>query len=68
MRIKCPCGKWHNASTTALAVIIDAFQQGDLTRTGGEVLCFKEAFDPDRVMEFHRRYRNNIISFDMEGK
>lgn len=76
MKIECTCGKWHEISATGLAIIIAAFQSGELTRVHGsqalvslEPVCITTAFtDTERIASFHQRYKGNIISVDGERK
>ena len=78
MRIQCKgCGRWHDISPTGLAVIIDGFQQGDLTHVQHALaetvevvpVCVLGAFDdPARLKEFRRRYKGNVISVDGESR
>ena len=67
MRIRCD-DHWHDISPTGLAVIIRAFQEGDLTIVNGDHTmqphCVRFAFTPDRVRDFKQRYKGNAIIFD----
>lgn len=64
MKVRCLAGPhWHEVTPTGMAAIIDAFQQGDLSRVskGGaiEPLCIMEAFTVERIDRFERMYRSN---------
>lgn len=69
MIIKCVCGKWHDLSPTAMAIVIAAFQEGDLhtvkRHDGVEIQtrCITEAFTDARIREFKERYKGNRISW-----
>lgn len=64
MRIKCG-DHWHQASPTALAIIIEAFQDGDLTFTKSSMpRCVRFAFTAERLTRFKRLYKGNDIIFD----
>lgn len=68
MLISCTCPKnWHEVSPTGLAIIVRAFQDGDLFHVehgGLTAMCIAQAFTPERVHEFVRKYKGNIISID----
>lgn len=67
MKIACVNGHWHEITPTGLAVIVQAFIDGDLQRigpTGVFALCLREAFTDKRVRDFEQRYAGNNISFD----
>lgn len=78
MRVECVCGRWHDITPTGLALIVYAFQRGDLhrqTRVGPTSICIAEAFkDKALVEKFVRRYPGNRVGIsgldmrlDMEG-
>lgn len=65
MRVRCVCGDWHEVSPTGLALIVGAYQDGDMQRIGKEgvtSLCIAEAFTDWRREEFNRRYNGNVIT------
>lgn len=69
MIIECKaCEKWHRLSPTAMAVVIHSYGLGDLQRVGKNgvltLVCIREAFTPDNVVEFRRRYQKNDIKVD----
>jgi hypothetical protein len=71
MRISCVHGHWHDVSPTGLAIIIRGFQDGDLIRTRAFkengydfTFCVLEAFTPERISDFKRRYKGNAIVVD----
>jgi hypothetical protein len=68
VKVECVCGKWHDVSPTALAVIVSAFMDGDMhtiTSNGLAPICLSEAFNNDeRVNRFLRRYPKHVIVFD----
>lgn len=66
MRIRCG-DHWHHLSPTAMAIVIEGFQEGDLisTRTHAP-RCLRYAFTEERVKQFQRTYKGNNISFDWE--
>lgn len=73
MKIQCKCGQWHDISPTGLAIVVAAFQDGDLTHVhpGTEVAtdCILRAFDDSaRLAKFHKAYKGNIISVNGERK
>lgn len=67
MRVKCDgCGSYHTVSPTAMAVIIRAFQRGDLQRMTGngiDPLCLGDAFDDDTMRNL-RMDNKTVVSFD----
>lgn len=64
MKIRC-VDHWHQASATAMAIVIDAYQEGDLTSTRTHtVRCMRYAFTTERVRKFMRLYKGNDIIFD----
>lgn len=64
MRIKCG-DHWHQVSPTGMAIIIRAYQDGDLTSTRTHsTRCVRFAFTTERVAEFMRLYKGNNILFD----
>jgi hypothetical protein len=71
MKIECTCGQWHDLSQTAIVVVVDAYQAGDLTRIAHpwplEVTsdCMLKAFDDaERINKIKQRYRGNQILID----
>lgn len=70
MKVKCICGDWHEASPTALALIVSAYQDGDMQTIGkGGIrsLCIAEAFQDWRIRIFETRYQGNKISLVAKG-
>lgn len=67
MKVKCDgCGSFHTVSPTAMAVIIRAFQRGDLQRVttqGVDTLCLGDAFD-DETMGRLRMDAKTVVTFD----
>lgn len=67
MKVKCEgCGKHHAVSPTAMAIIIQAFQRGDLQRMTGEgvaQLCLGGAFSPD-TMQTWQMNTKTVVTFD----
>lgn len=66
--------EWHDLSPTAMAIIIEAFQEGDLQRvntipgvTGRMATitvtpsCLLEALSDERLEKFRTRYPGNIV-------
>src|SRR5262249_48851074 len=66
MRIECVFGQWHNLSQTAMAMVIDAYQSGEMrTLFSGHQPCLLKAFDNhERLVKFHKRYKGNRIVVD----
>ena len=70
MRIRCTCGNWHDLSITALALVVAAFQDGDVQTIGHEGIqpkCLEAAFANDRVARFTTLYPGNAIKFSKMG-
>lgn len=69
MRVKCVgCGSWHTVSPTAMVVIIDALQEGELQRMTGKgvlPLCLGDALTPESVAK-QRKETRTVVSFDTE--
>ena len=70
MKIECK-NHWHDVSPTGVALIVQAFQDGDLqqvTHTNHgltiEWICLVEAFRSERVNDFLSRYHGHTISVD----
>jgi len=67
MKLLCVCKKWHDVSPTAMAVVIEAFIDGDLQtvdmpKEGGiKAICMLNAFTEERMVEFRRRYQKNAM-------
>jgi hypothetical protein len=61
--------QWHELTPTAMAIIIEAFQDGDLQHiyrpTGGglsvENLCILEGLTDERLEKFRTRYPGNTV-------
>ena len=71
MKVRCECGGFHEISTTALALIISAFRDGDLQRIGPngiEPLCFEVAFTDARIARFVKQYPGTIVRFSKAGQ
>ena len=69
MKVKCDgCGSFHSVSPTAMAVIIYAFQDGDLqkvTAKGVESVCLGAVFTPDTLARWRRKIdAKTVIAFD----
>lgn len=69
MRVRCGgCGGWHALSPTAMAVVIRAFQDGDLqevTKDGVVPLCLHDAFTEDTMTEWSKRLdRKTVVTID----
>lgn len=71
MKIYCAhSNNWHDVTPTAMAIIIEAFQDGDLQRAvpqlGGwasiENLCILDAITDERLEKFRTRYPGNTIT------
>ena len=65
MKVECACGKWHELSPTALALVVRAFIEGDLqTVSPGLIdpLCLLDAFTPERVAEIRSKYKGNALT------
>lgn len=70
MRVRCVCGDWHDLSTTALALVISAYQSGDMQRinkNGVESVCLSTAFTNARIAQFSARYPGNAIKYTKMG-
>jgi len=70
VKIECK-DHWHDVSPTGLALIVQAFQQGDLqwvmrTNSGVTIewMCITVAFTNERVKDFQSRYHGHTISVD----
>jgi hypothetical protein len=71
MQITCVEGHWHEVSPTGLAVIVQAFMDGDMQQVGRKgifPLCLKKAFTDSRVRDFMQRYAGNAITIDKDKK
>jgi hypothetical protein len=69
VKVKCEgCGGFHDVSPTAMAVIISAFQDGDLQEVTGEgvnPLCLGGAFTPETMEKWRRRMATKtVVTFD----
>lgn len=68
MKLQCPCGKWHDMSPTALAIVVSAFARGDMQRVtdkGIRVFCFRSAFTSITAKHMARSIKpNQTISID----
>lgn len=68
MKIECPCGKYHDMTPTALMVVIQAFQEGDLQKIEGRkgimALCMLQALTEERVTAMQFRYPGRRISVE----
>lgn len=69
MEIPCSSGHWHDLTPTAMAVVIQAFQDGDMQTIGkgGNLtpLCLLDAFsDKERVKNAMRQHKNSTIVVD----
>lgn len=69
MLVKCDgCEHFHTISPTAMAVIIRAFQDGDLqtvTKSGIEPKCLRDSFSEDRLSAIRKaRGPKSVITFD----
>lgn len=69
MKVKCSgCGSWHTVSPTAMAIIIEAFQLGDLQtvgKQGVESLCLGDALTPDTLDRWRNRLESkSVVVFD----
>lgn len=69
MRVKCEgCGSWHSVSPTAMLMIIDALQHGDLQRMTGKgvrPLCLGDALTPEAVA-LQQKEKKTVVKFDKE--
>lgn len=71
MRVRCVCGDFHEVSPTGLALVIAAFQSGDMQTIGHEgvqSVCLQTAFTNERIMQFTRMYPGKMIQFKKMGK
>ena len=71
MRVRCTCGDFHDVSITALALIVDAFQQGDMQiigKGGITPVCLEGAFTNERIARFVNRYPGNVVKFSKMGR
>lgn len=69
MKVKCDaCGRFHEVSPTGMAVIISAFQDGDLQRVTGkgvEPTCLGDVFTPETLRRWRRKMdTKTVIVFD----
>lgn len=69
MKVKCEgCSGFHDVSPTGMAVIISAFQDGDLqevTGDGVKALCLSDAFTPDAMKKWRAKMSTKtIVAFD----
>lgn len=70
MTIECVCGNWHALTPTALAVVIKAYQEGDMQTVatdGVQSVCMENAFSNDRIAETQKRYPGRAITFEKGG-
>lgn len=69
MKLKCDgCGNWHTVSPTAMVMIINAYQRGDLQRVTGEgvvSLCLGDALNPDTLAQ-QKKDSKTVIAFDQQ--
>ena len=63
MKVRCACHRWHDVTPTGLALVIDAFVDGDLFTTKLEVLCYLKAFTRERVARFESMYPGSARPF-----
>lgn len=69
MKVLCACDQeWHEMTPTMLAMVVDAFQQGELQIVGYGIspLCLKKAFTEERTEEFVRKYPGRTVTPDYE--
>lgn len=68
VKIKCDgCGRFHEASPTAMVIIIDAYQRGDLQRMtakGVIPLCIGDALQAEAIAQKTRRDSKVVVAFD----
>lgn len=68
MKLKCEgCGGFHVVSPTAMLIIIDAFQLGELQRVTGQgivSLCVGNALTPETVTKARKKDSNTVVAFD----
>lgn len=69
MKVKCEgCGGFHEVSPTGMAVIISAFQDGDLQQVTGDgvrALCLGGAFSPETMRLWRRKLATKtVVAFD----
>lgn len=68
MLVQCRgCDKYHKLSPIALAIVVEAYQEGDLQRMTGrgvEPDCLAGSFTDERVATFRKKNPRNDISID----
>lgn len=70
MTIECECGNFHGLTPTAMALLIKAYQEGDMQTVGpGGVrgLCMADAFTDERVNDIGKRYPGRAVVFTKGG-
>lgn len=76
MKVRCVAdGQWHDLSPTALAAVVEGFQEGDLQSvkvTGGLLTvtsrCILEALTEERLEKFRTRYPGHKVTVPAEEK
>ena len=71
LKVSCEgCGGFHDISPTGMAVVIQAFQQGDLQRIGQDgvtPLCLGGAFTPETLKAWRSRMSaKTVVAFDQK--
>src|SRR5262245_558406 len=67
--LECSCGDWHELTPTAMAVVILAFQNGDIQevrKNGVQPICMAGAFSPENVNLIQTRYQGRTITFNRQ--
>lgn len=73
MKVRCAFDdQWHNLSPTALAIVVEAFQEGELQRIHKpftiSTVCILEALTEERLEAFGRRYPGHTITATTEER
>jgi hypothetical protein len=68
MKLRCPCGDWHDMLTLDVAVVLDAFMEGDMQRVNGKAgitnsRCFYKAYTESRVERMTRLYKDLTLKY-----
>jgi hypothetical protein len=68
MKVKCPCGTWHDMIALDLMIVLEGYQDGDLqtvnTKDGvHSSQCFRTAFTRERVGRVGRVYSDLTMKY-----
>jgi hypothetical protein len=69
VKVECGCGAWHDLTPTAMIVVINAFQEGELQVVKGKdgivSSCLFAAFTPDRIQRIEACYPGRKLSIEV---